>query len=372
MASRFVVKAVQAPGMMRHGPFPGYQPSGHRPLEPLSQIEALEKKVAVQESERDILAMENQRLATSHVTLRQDLVSTQHELQRMHSHIGSIHAEIDMQVRGLLENIAKADAEIRASETVAKELQQVHLEGQSLTAARQELTTEIEQMTQDLQKAKVEISNLSQMHAELDGLRQEHLKLRSTFECEKRSNMEHVDQMRSMENNFITMAREVEKLRAEVLNMEKAAMASNQSSNQYAAPNQYTAPNQYGGTFGNQAQVYSSASQVVGYPQSGGYAENTNNLAGAYTNSGFGHGGALVGYYQSYGSTGPGVGAYSMLSGAVYHDGSMMPPASFAGGGQAVDGLRISASVNSSSHDGIRGVAPSQLPGSLPSAATQN
>ena len=38
---------------------------------------------------------------------------------------------------------------------------------------------------------------------------------------EKGSNIEHVEQMQAMEKNLIGMAREVEKLRAEVLSAEK-------------------------------------------------------------------------------------------------------------------------------------------------------
>ena len=42
-----------------------------------------------------------------------------------------------------------------------------------------------------------------------------------TFQYEKGSNIEQVEQMQAMEKNLIGMAREVEKLRAEVLSAEK-------------------------------------------------------------------------------------------------------------------------------------------------------
>lgn len=46
---------------------------------------------------------------------------------------------------------------------------------------------------------------------------------RVAFEYEKGSNIDQVERMHAMERNLISMAREVEKLRAEVLNAEKRA-----------------------------------------------------------------------------------------------------------------------------------------------------
>lgn len=46
---------------------------------------------------------------------------------------------------------------------------------------------------------------------------------RVAFEYEKGLNIDQVERMRAMEMNLISMAREVEKLRAEVLNAEKRA-----------------------------------------------------------------------------------------------------------------------------------------------------
>lgn len=46
---------------------------------------------------------------------------------------------------------------------------------------------------------------------------------RTTFEYEKGLNIDKVQQMQAMEKNLVGMAREVEKLRAEVLNAEKRA-----------------------------------------------------------------------------------------------------------------------------------------------------
>ncbi|XP_020577972.1 protein FLX-like 2 [Phalaenopsis equestris] len=350
-------KPVQAPGMMRHGPFPGYSPSGLHPLEPVSHAEVLEKKIMTQEAEMDSLTMENRRLAATHAALRQELVASQHELQRIHAHVGSIHNENDNQIRGLLEKISKAEADIYASEDVRKELQKVNLEGQRLLAERQELTTEIQRLTEGLQKAKADIKNLPELHTELEGLRQEHKNLRSAFEYEKNLNKEQVEQMCGMEKNLITMAKEVDKLRADILQIEKTA----------------------------QAPVYPSVGQVLvhnpdqGYSQGAGYAENANAVAISYPNSGYSHGG-FSGYVPGYGmvSTTQMAGAAAVQGGnvystvgSVYPNGSIISLVPVAGGmQQAVDGTNTSTGVITAAYDGASVGLPPLPPGPPPPSAT--
>ncbi|GAV69392.1 hypothetical protein CFOL_v3_12893 [Cephalotus follicularis] len=217
-------RSVQVPGMMRHGPFPGLSPpAGHDPFKPLPPPELLENKIAAQASEMKRLTVDNNRLADSHVSLREDLISAQQETQRLKAHIRSIQTESDIQIRGLLDKIAKKEADIRAGENVKKDLQQSLMEAQSLVKARLELTNQIQQASQELQKEIADVKSLPSMHAELDSLRKEHQRLRATFEYEKGSNIEQVKQLQAMEKNLMGMAREVEKLRADVLNAKNRA-----------------------------------------------------------------------------------------------------------------------------------------------------
>lgn len=204
---------------MRHGQYPGLGPgAGHRP-------ELMENKIAAQVAEMERLRRENQRLASTHVALREDLVATQQETQRLQAHIGSIQTESDIQIRMLLEKIKKMEVDIRVGENMKNDLQQADKEAQNLVTTRQDLLTEIQQATQELRKALVEIEQLPELHADLNKLRQEHQRLRAAFEHEKGVNMEQVDKLRAREQNLISMAREVEKLRAEVLNVEKRGYA---------------------------------------------------------------------------------------------------------------------------------------------------
>ncbi|XP_061347511.1 protein FLX-like 4 [Gastrolobium bilobum] len=224
----FEGRSVQGSGMMRHGPFPGLSSAAaHRPLESLPPPHLLEHKIAAQEAEIKQLAGDNHRLASTHVALRDALVSATQDLQKLKSHIRSIHTESDIQIRVLLDKIAKMEVDIRAGDTVKKNLQQVHIEAQSLAASRQELSAQIQRATQELRKAHGDVKNMPDLQAELDSLVQEHQRLRATFEYEKNKNGELVDQMKAKEKDLIAMAKEVEMLRAEILNAEKRGNAPN-------------------------------------------------------------------------------------------------------------------------------------------------
>ncbi|KAL0340115.1 UNVERIFIED_CONTAM: protein FLX-like 4 [Sesamum calycinum] len=212
---------IQASEMIRRGPLP----AALHPMEPLPPPVLLENKLVSQEAEIDQLAKDNHKLASTHLALRQDLEATQREAEKLREHIRSIQTEADIQIRILLEKIPKLEAEIRAGDSVKKELQEVHTEARRLVTARQELTAKLQQATNELEKYRSNVKKIPEMHAELDSLRQEHQRLRKTFEYEKGLNIEKVEQMKLLEKDLIDMAEEVERLRAEVLNAEKRASA---------------------------------------------------------------------------------------------------------------------------------------------------
>ncbi|KAK4257609.1 hypothetical protein QN277_007173 [Acacia crassicarpa] len=218
--------SVQAHGMMRHGPFTGVSSSaGHPSLEPLPH-QMLGDKIAAQEAEIKELVGDNRRLASTHVALREELVNAQQEVHKLRAHIRSIQTESDIQIRVLLDKIAKMERDVIAGENVKKELKLAHLEAQSLVVARQELKSQIERATQELKKVRADVKSLPDLQGELDNLVQEHQRLRATFEYEKNKNVELVEQLKGTEKNLIGMAREVEFLRAEIQNVEKRTQAS--------------------------------------------------------------------------------------------------------------------------------------------------
>ncbi|WVZ86139.1 hypothetical protein U9M48_032972 [Paspalum notatum var. saurae] len=297
--------SAQAPGLMRHGSFAGGSLSSHSPLQSSSTLEMLEKKLAMQTAEVEKLIMENQRLATSHVVLRQEIVDTEKEMQMIRTHLGEVQSETDLQIRDLLERIRLMEADIHSGDAVKKELHQVHMEAKRLISERQMLTLEIENATKELQKLSASGDNksLAELLAELDGLRKEHHNLRSQFEFEKNTNVKQVEQMRTMEMNLMTMTKQAEKLRADVANAERRAQAAAAQVAAHSAGAQLTAQpgtaqatavsaattNPYASAYANYPTSYQQGSQPGAYQQHGtqpGAYQQQGTQPGAYQQQG--------------------------------------------------------------------------------------
>ena len=162
-------------GGMRGGPGV-FLRDGLPPMPPL-----IEEKLATQHAEIQRLLTENQRLAATHIALRQELAAAQQELQRFQQVIGGIHAEKDQQLRGLVEKTGKMEAELRALEPIKAELQRAQLEAQKLMGSRQELTTQVQQLTQELHRLRNEAQQVPSLKLEIDGFRQEIQRARYSF-----------------------------------------------------------------------------------------------------------------------------------------------------------------------------------------------
>ncbi|GMI92941.1 hypothetical protein HRI_002963400 [Hibiscus trionum] len=223
--SAYEGRSIQAPSAIRRGSLAGSGPAVRGALDPLPRPELLENNIASQAAEIEQLAGDNHKLTASHVALREDLVAARHEAQKLKEHIRSIQNESDIQIRVLQEKIAKMEANIWVGESVKKELQQALIEAQNLVKTRQELIAQIQQASQELVKTRADVKCLPELQVELEGLRKEHQRLRVTFQNEKGSNIEQVEQMQAMEKNLIGMAKEVEKLSAEVSSAEKRVPA---------------------------------------------------------------------------------------------------------------------------------------------------
>lgn len=180
--------------------------------------EVLEQKLAAQHGEMQRLATENQRLANTHGALRQELAAAQHELQILHAQVGAVKSEREQQMKSLMDKIAKMEADIQAAEPLKLELQKARADAQKLIVTRQELFAKVQQLTQDLQRAHADVQQLPSLMSELEGLRKDYHHCRVTYDYEKRLFDDHLQQLQVMEKNYVTMAAEVEKLRAELSN----------------------------------------------------------------------------------------------------------------------------------------------------------
>ncbi|GAV60054.1 hypothetical protein CFOL_v3_03585 [Cephalotus follicularis] len=213
-------RPVPGHGMIHPDPFgPGIRPPGaFSPFDMLPHPEVIEQKLAGQQMEMQKLAIENERLAATHSTLRQELASAQHELHVLHAHIGAVKSEREQQMKGLADKISNMEAELKAADPIKSELQKAHSDAQNLHVARQELISKVQQLHQDRQRAQVDVQQFSALISELESVRQEYQHCRSTYDYEKILYNDHLESLQVMEKNYMTMASEVEKLRAELTN----------------------------------------------------------------------------------------------------------------------------------------------------------
>ncbi|KAJ6852255.1 protein FLX-like 3 isoform X1 [Iris pallida] len=211
-------------GRMPHQPFDdgrrGY-PEGpfvrgpvRRPPHPALYEEELE----VQQHEIRRLLADNRRLAEDRMAFQQELVAAKEEIHRMNLVIGDIRAEKEAHTRELIENGLKLEADLRATEPLRNDVIKLRAEVQKLNAMRQDLAGQVQNLTKDLARAQADNQQIPVLRTEIDGLRQELMRARTAFEYEKKGNAELMEQRQAMEKNLVSMAREVEKLRADIGN----------------------------------------------------------------------------------------------------------------------------------------------------------
>ncbi|XP_076896428.1 protein FLX-like 1 [Bidens hawaiensis] len=196
----------------------------HRPHPPHPAI--FEEQLTAQHQDIQGLLGDNQRLAATHVALKQELEAAQHELQQTDHFARNFLMEKDIQIRELYEKSAKMEHDLHGVEGMRAEIMKVHADIKELTATRQKLTVQVQAMTQDFARANADLQQVPALKSEIGGLRQELQRVRAATEHEKKIHAENYEHGQVMEKNLLSMARELEKLRAEMANAEKRARAA--------------------------------------------------------------------------------------------------------------------------------------------------
>lgn len=179
-------RPLPGPGGMAHPETfgPGIPPSAQGAFPSYNMLpppQVMEQKLVAQHGEMQRLAIENQRLAATHGSLRQELAAAQHELQMLHAQIGSMKSEREQRMSGLADKVAKMETELQKSEAVKLEMQQARAEAHNLVVAREDLMSKVHQLTQELQKSRSDVQQVPALMSELDNLRQEYQQCRYLF-----------------------------------------------------------------------------------------------------------------------------------------------------------------------------------------------
>ncbi|WCJ39551.1 Protein FLX-like 3 [Euphorbia peplus] len=176
----------------------------------------LEDELEMQHVEIRRLLVDNRRLMEDRMALQQELGAAKEELHRMNRAIGDIRTEQEVRSRELIDKGMKLEADLRATDGVKNEAAQLRAEVQKLNNLKQELLGQIQSFKQDLARLKADNQQIPHLQGEIDGLHQELMHARNAIDYEKKANIELVEQRQAMEKNMVSMAREVEKLRAEL------------------------------------------------------------------------------------------------------------------------------------------------------------
>ncbi|KAL6967745.1 hypothetical protein U1Q18_033555 [Sarracenia purpurea var. burkii] len=211
---------IEDPRILHRDPVP--PPSGaSRPHPSL-----VEERIAAHHREVQSLLLDNQRLAATHIALKQELAAAQQELRHLSAAAADIKAERDAQVREVYERSLTMEAEVRSIDALNAELAEVRADAQKLTAARQDLTAKLKQIDGDVLRIRSELQILPAIKSEIETMHQEIQRGRAAIECEKKAHAGNLEQGQAMEKNMISMAREIEKLHAELVDAEKRARAA--------------------------------------------------------------------------------------------------------------------------------------------------
>ncbi|XP_058747918.1 protein FLX-like 1 [Vicia villosa] len=189
-------------------------------------VAALEDRINARHRELHSLLLENQRLAATHLALKQDLSATQLELRQLSVAAADVKAERDAEVRRIYEKSLKMDAEVRAVAAMKSDLDQVRSDVREFVAERKELASQLQAIQSELDSAREDSKSLPAIKGDIEALRHEIQRGRNAIEFEKKTHANNLEQKRVMDNNMIIMTREVEKLRAELANAEKRARAA--------------------------------------------------------------------------------------------------------------------------------------------------
>ncbi|KAL1538235.1 protein FLX-like 3 [Salvia divinorum] len=206
----------------------GYPVEEHIPRGPLDRPipphpALLEEELDIQHVELWRLLDENRRLIEDRIALERDLDSAREEFRRMNLGITDMRAEQDLQSRELIERVLKLEAELRATEPLKIEASKLRDEIQRLIGIRQDLTGQVQALSEELSKFQAENHKIPALKTEIDGLYQELVRARTAVDFEKNANIELMGQRQAMEKNLDSMAREIEKLRSELANSDARA-----------------------------------------------------------------------------------------------------------------------------------------------------
>lgn len=142
----------------------------HR-LPPPSSL--LEDRIGSNHREIQSLLIDNQRLAATHVALKQELAVAQQDLRHLSIAAADVKVERDAQVREVQERALRVEAEARSVEVAKADLGQVRADVKALTDIKKELTEKLKGIDEEVVRARSELKQLPAVKEDIETMRKE-------------------------------------------------------------------------------------------------------------------------------------------------------------------------------------------------------
>ncbi|KAL6203486.1 hypothetical protein ACLB2K_027186 [Fragaria x ananassa] len=205
----------------------GREPRHLHRLPQIVNTTALEDRVDLQQREIQSLLIDNQRLAATHVALKQDLTAAQSDLRNLKAVAGQIKSERNAEVREVYDRSLKLDDELRGLDAMKAELSVVLNDIEDLSASRMELATELKTIEGEIERTRSDESKQFEARLdEIETLKVEIEKGRAAVETEKKTRASNLVHCQAMEDYMAALALEIKKLHGELANAEKRARAA--------------------------------------------------------------------------------------------------------------------------------------------------
>ncbi|CAH9075300.1 unnamed protein product [Cuscuta epithymum] len=186
----------------------------------------LEELVASQHREIQALSHERQGLAASHVRLKRKLAAAQKELQHLSAIASAVEAEEDARVREAYEESLRIEAQVLALNKLRNELAQVNADTDNMSARRKDLVSKLNEIEDALMGVLSDLVHILGIKAKVETMHKELQRGRDAVKYERKMKVVNLKQSGIMEMNMVRICAEIERLRVEVVDAEKRAMAA--------------------------------------------------------------------------------------------------------------------------------------------------
>uniref|UniRef100_A0A0D3HS87 Uncharacterized protein n=1 Tax=Oryza barthii TaxID=65489 RepID=A0A0D3HS87_9ORYZ len=216
---------------------------------PRSHTAMLEEEIEIQEAEFRRLMADHRALAEERLALHRELQAGKDEVRHLNTIIADISAKKETYIGELVDKRRKLEAELRANESLRDEIVQLRGEIDKHLVVRKELSAKSASIMHELTREQSNKQQIPMLKAEIDALRQELVHARSACELEQKGNFQLVEQKKAMEKNMISMAQEIEQMRAELANSEGRPWAPGATYGMKLGSPEVTFPTPYGDNY---------------------------------------------------------------------------------------------------------------------------